>query len=86
MRITLTDRMPSPFLPVVLVDSVLFSDTRTKSFAWKSPKVPLEEIATLRFSIPFSGVTAVVKYRVKYTITLPGLKAKFNKTEIINEK
>ena len=69
-------------VPVVLVDVVPSSDIRTKSFAWKLPKVPLEERAILRFSIPFSGVKAVLKYRMKYTITLPGLKAKFSKTEI----
>ena len=72
--------MPSPSIPVVVVDLVLSSVLRTTSLAWKSPKVPLEEIATLRFSIPFSGVTAVLKYRMKYTITLPGLKQKSTKT------
>ena len=54
------DRMLSPFIPVVLVDVVLSSDTRSKSLAWKSPNVPLEEIATLRFYFPFSGVKAVL--------------------------
>ena len=70
------DRMPSPFIPVGVADLVLSSVLRAKSLAWKSPKVPLEEMVTLRFSIPFSGFIAVVKYRIKYTITLPGLKAK----------
>ena len=79
------DRMPSPFLPAVVVDLVLSSEKKSKSLAWKSPKVPLEEIATLKFSSPFSGVNAVLKYSVKYTITLPGLKAKVNKTVIITE-
>ena len=77
--------MRSPFIPVVVVDLVLLSDISTKFLAWKSPKVPVEETATLRFSIPFSAVTAVLKYRMKYTITLPGLKAKLNKAEVINE-
>lgn len=83
--ITSMNGMHSPFIPVVVVDLVLFSAISTKFLAWKSPKVPLEERATLRLSIPFSGVTTVLKYRMKYTITLPGLKAKFNKAEIINE-
>ena len=84
--ITLMDRMPSPFIPVVVVtvDLVLSSEWRTTSLAWKSPKVPLEKIATLRFSIPFSGVTAVLKYRMKSTITLPGLKEK-STTTVINK-
>lgn len=73
------DRMPSPFIPIGVADSVLSSMLRAKSLAWKSPKVPLEEMVTLRFSIPFSGCIAVLKYRIKYTITLPGLKAKVNK-------
>ena len=73
------DRMPSPFIPVVVVDLVLSSVLRTKSLAWKSPKVPLEEIITLRFSSPFSGFIVVLKYRIKYTTTLPGLKAEVNK-------
>ena len=73
---TLMDRMPSPFIPAGVVDLVLSSVLRAKSLAWKSPKVPLEEMVTLRFSIPFSGFIAVLKYRIKYTITLPGLKAK----------
>ena len=70
------DRMPSPFIPAGVVDLVLSSVLRAKSLAWKSPKVPLEEMVTLRSSIPFSGFIAVLKYRIKYTITLPGLKAK----------
>ena len=77
--LTLMDRVPSPFIPVVVVDFVLSSDWRTKSLACKPPKVSLAEIATLRFSIPFSGFIAVLKNRMKYTITLPGLKVKTNK-------
>ena len=83
---TFVDRMPSPFIPVVLVDVVLSSDIRTKSLAWKSPKVPLEEMAILRFSSAFPGGKVLLKYKMKCTIILPGLEAKWNKTELINEK
>lgn len=65
------------FVPVGVVEVVLLFETGTQK-ARKSPKVPLE-IATFRFSSPFSRVTAVLKDRVKCTITLPGLKAKINK-------
>lgn len=54
-------------------DVALSSDTYSASIP---PKVPLEEIATQRFLSPFSRVTSVLKCRMKWTITLPGLKAK----------
>lgn len=65
--------IPAGFGLAGVADVVLLSD---RYLASTPPIVPLEKTATLRLSSPFSRVTSVLKCRMKFTITLPRLKAK----------